>query len=191
LTETGKRNAVARLERFDAVERESPLAPALALAVLATDAMDYAVRKAVELGVAKIEPVIAERSQRFVAADKAGKRLAHWRAIAIAACEQCGRNRVPAVDAPRPLAEWLDQARGGNRIAMAAPGATESLAAFARRAHPRHVLIGPEGGLTEGEVSQAVANGATPVHLGPRILRAETAAVAALAMLAAVLGDAR
>jgi 16S rRNA (uracil1498-N3)-methyltransferase len=191
LVEAGRRRATAQLERFDAVERESPLEVTLVQAVLAADAMDYAIRKAVELGVSAVTPVVATRSQFSLAGERGEKRLAHWRGIAIAACEQCGRNRIPPVASPQPLEAWLATVNPERPSVIASPGATASLAAFAARTPPRSIVIGPEGGFTDAELSLAVDKRIVLVHLGPRVLRAETAGVAALAILAAVAGDAR
>ncbi|HEX4884343.1 MAG TPA: RsmE family RNA methyltransferase, partial [Casimicrobiaceae bacterium] len=146
--------------------------------------------KAVELGAAAIVPVLASRSQGMPRGARGDKRLSHWRSIAIAACEQCGRNRVPAIAEVAAFDEWM-RAPPAGPVAIAGPGATMSLAAFAMRTPPRTIVIGPEGGFTEREMAQAVARGFAAVHLGPRVLRADTAAVAALATLAAVAGDAR
>ena len=190
LTRLDKRGAFASLDAHVAVERESPVAVTLAQGVLAADAMDYAVRKAVELGAAAIVPIVAERSQRG-AADRNEKRRAHWQAIAIAACEQCGRNRVPPVAAAVELATFVADAFAGGLVAIADPHATRSLASLAASSPPGSVAIGPEGGFTQAELDDAARRGASLVHLGPRVLRAETAAVAALATLAAVAGDAR
>lgn len=191
LVEAGKRGATARLERFEAVERESPLEVTLVQAVLAADAMDYAIRKAVELGVGAVTPIVAARSQFSLAGERGEKRMAHWRGIAIAACEQCGRNRIPPIASPQPLEAWLATVNPEHPSVMAAPGATVSLAAFAAHTPPGAIVIGPEGGFTDAELSLAVDKRIVLVHLGPRVLRAETAGVAALAMLAAVAGDAR
>lgn len=190
LEQTGRSAATARIVRFDAIARESPLAITLAQAVLATDAMDYAIRKAVELGAGRIAPVAAARSQAL-RGDRGGRRLAHWRAIAIAACEQCGRNRIPAIDDVQPLDEWLRASADGERTAMMVPAAELSLAALAARTPPDAILVGPEGGFTDAERSLAIDTGVVAVHLGPRVLRAETAGPAALAVLNAVAGDAR
>ena len=190
LVETGKRTATASIDRFDPVERESPIAVTLVQAVIAADAMDFAIRKAVELGAWAIAPVLAARSQASLAGGRGEKRVQHWRGIAIAACEQCGRNRVPAIAPLQTLSTWL-HASADQRVAIAAPGATTSLAAFASEAPPTSIIVGPEGGFTDDERALAADNGATAVSLGPRVLRAETAGVAALAMLAALVGDAR
>lgn len=189
LLDIGSRPARAVLQYHDAVDRESPLQVTLVQSIIATDAMDFAVRKSVELGVAAIEPVIAARSQFALAGGRGDKRLAHWRAIAIAACEQCGRNRVPPIAAPQPMNDWLRTQRVSVAV-MASPSAKVALAAFARTNCPAAVVIGPEGGFTDAERALAVESGVVEVHLGPRVLRAETAGVAALAMLAAVVGDA-
>lgn len=190
LVEAARRGATARVERFDPIERESPLSVTLVQAVLATDAMDYAVRKAVELGVAAIQPIVAARSQFPLATGQRDKRVAHWRGIAVAACEQCGRNRVPFVAAPLPFEAWLEAPRGAP-VVIAGPATATSLAAFAARSVPAAIVVGPEGGFTDAEMARAQAGGVQAVHLGPRVLRAETAGVAALAMLAALIGDAR
>lgn len=188
----GRHGATARLLEFDPVERESPVPTALVMSVIAADPMDFAVRKAVELGVGAVLPVVAARSQGATAGERADRRLAHWRAVAIAACEQCGRNRIPPVAAPVRLATWFAEFDGEpGTAAVLAPGAARSLAALARSAPPKYVLIGPEGGFTDVELAQAVRLGIEPVHLGSRVLRAETAALAALATLNATVGDAR
>lgn len=190
LVHAGRRDATAELEAFDPVERESPLRVTLVQSILAADAMDFAVRKSVELGAAAISPVFATRSQRWPAGDRSDKRLAHWRGIAVAACEQCGRNRIPAIAAAEPLDAWL-RASPRRSSVLAGPQAGASLAAHALRSPPEAIVIGPEGGFTPLELALASASGVVAVHLGPRVLRSETAAVAALATLAAIAGDAR
>lgn len=184
IASAGRREATVEIGAHRAVERESPLAVRLALAVLATDAMDFAVRKAVELGVAAIDPVVAARSQGASRSDRA----VHWRRIVVAACEQSGRNRVPAVAAPQPLDAWLagrDRAVTG---IVLAPGAAESFASVAAPG-AIDVLVGPEGGLDSRELDAALRAGLRPVAMGPRVLKAETAAVAAVAALQAIAGD--
>jgi 16S rRNA (uracil1498-N3)-methyltransferase len=191
LTQVGKRGAEVSVDAFLTVERESPLTVVLVQCVLASDAMDYAVRKATELGVAVVSPVVAERSQR-IGDDRSDKRLAHWRRIAIAACEQCGRNRLPAIEPIRSLDDWLRALRPEAGIAAAArQDAKNSLASLIPGRVPRFVVVGPEGGFTDAELQRADAAGVLATHLGPRTLRAETAGIAALAMLQALAGDAR
>lgn len=188
----GKRQATVRIDGFDPVEREAPVATTLVISVIAADAMDFAVRKAVELGAHAVVPVVAARSQGALDGERAERRVAHWRAIAVAACEQCGRNRVPPVAAPVRLATWLADFEGETgTAALLAPGASRSLAGLAAAAPPDCLLIGPEGGFTGDEHERALRLGIVPVHLGRRVLRAETAALAALATVAAVAGDAR
>jgi 16S rRNA (uracil1498-N3)-methyltransferase len=186
LARIDKRGATARIDAFDPVEREAALAPTLVIAVIAADPMDFAVRKAVELGAAAIVPVVAARSQG-AGAEKADKRLAHWRQIAVAACEQCGRNRVPPVRAVLPLREWIaTRDRNAAMAAMLVPSAAQALATLARDTALREVVVGPEGGFTADEIEHAMAAGLLSAHLGPRVLRAETAALAALSTLNAV-----
>jgi 16S rRNA (uracil1498-N3)-methyltransferase len=182
------RGAVARTLAHVAVEREAPAAITLVQALVASDVMDGIVRKAVELGVARIVPVLAERSQRGPA-ERLERRVARWAQIAVAACEQCGRNRVPGIEDARPLRAWVEAARDVRGAALLDPRAARSLAAAA--ADTRMVIIGPEGGFTQDEAALCTGAGAHAVHLGARTLRADTAALAALATLQATIGDAR
>jgi 16S rRNA (uracil1498-N3)-methyltransferase len=184
-----KRGAAVHIDGYAPVEREAALRITLAQAIAANDAMDYALRKATELGVAAIQPLVTARSAPLPAAERGEKRHAHWRHIAIAACEQCGRNRVPEVLPPQPLAEWLGSWRGGGIVF--APDAAPGLAALPAPTAPFALLIGPEGGFAAEEVAAAVRSGFVAVRLGPRVLRAETATVAAVASLHALWGDFR
>ena len=187
LVAADRRAATVRIDGFDPVERESALAVTLAQGVAANDAMDYAIRKAVELGVAAIQPLVTERSAPLPAGDRADKRLAHWRQVVVAACEQCGRNRIPDVAPARSIGEWL-AAWSGPGFLLAPDGMT-SLSAIGAPAAPPALLVGPEGGCTAREIDAATACGFTKLRLGPRILRTETAGVAALAVLQAAWGD--
>lgn len=189
LVRIDKRGAAVRVDAYTPVERESPLSITLAQSVVANDAMDYAVRKSVELGVTAIQPVVSARSAPLPAGERSDKRLAHWRQIAIAACEQCGRNRIPEIAAPRPLADWLSAWSGDGVIFV--PDAEQALASLPPPVRPLAVLIGPEGGFAPREFAEARAKAFTAVRLGPRVLRTETAGVAALAALQAIWGDLR
>ena len=164
-----------------AKECEASVAVHLAVGMPANERMDWLVEKATELGVASIQPLLAERSVLRLAGERAQKKQAHWQGVAIAACEQSGRNRVPLVHPVRPLAEWLAaQAQPGLVLSLRA--GTRALAA-AGASGDVTLLSGPEGGLATAEEDAALARGWTPVHLGPRVLRAETAPLAALAVL--------
>lgn len=186
----GKREVRAELLAHHAVERELPIAVTLALAMPAGDRMDFVVEKATELGAAAIVPLVAERSVLRLAGERADKRRAHWQAIAVAACEQCGRNRVPQVATPLPLPAWLEAlsapAAGharwllGWRDAQAWPAVQASGAS----SHGALLLSGPEGGFSDAEEALARARGFAAVTLGLRVLRADTAPLAALAAIA-------
>ena len=169
------------------VERESPHAVTLVQAIVAPDVMDWIVRKAVELGAAGVAPVVSSRTQR-APAERLDRRLERWRQIAVAACEQCGRNRVPAVHAPVPLEDWIRTQPSLAGAVLLDPEAPTSLAESVRASVVRAVLVGPEGGFVPEEVAAARTAGTVTAHLGVRILRAETAALAALATLEAVGG---
>lgn len=171
--------------------RESPLEIMLGQALSSGERMDYTVQKAVELGVAAIHPLAAARSVVRLAGARAEKRVAHWQAVAIAACEQCGRNRVPPVAPVAELAAWLARPAGGEGALrlLLSPAGGARLRELPRPAAAVVLLAGPEGGFTPGEEAVARACGFTAVRLGPRVLRTETAAVAALAALQALWGD--
>ncbi|MFO1415163.1 MAG: 16S rRNA (uracil(1498)-N(3))-methyltransferase [Burkholderiales bacterium] len=190
LARADKRSAWARLDAFSAVERESPVAVTLVQALPASDTMDFVVRKAVEMGATAIVPVTSERSARLPAGERGDKRVAHWRQVAVAACEQCGRNRVPEVTAPQPLFTWL-AGRAGRPGILLAPEAAAGLPSLAPPDGALDVLIGPEGGWTADEVGRAQQAGIAPVRMGARVLRTETAGIAALAGVNMLWGDMR
>lgn len=182
----------ARVGTHDPVERESPLDITLLQGVARGERMDLIVQKATELGVARIVPVLAERTVVRVDAGQRTRKLEHWRAVAIAACEQCGRNRVPAVAAPLSLGDAIATLPADSRRCLLAADGGESLGALAN-GPPAGValLIGPEGGLADTERRFAAANGFGAYRIGPRILRTETAGLAALAALQSLAGDFR
>ncbi len=185
----GRRDTVVTVDGHQAVERELALAVTLALAMPAGDRMDALVEKAAELGVAAIRPLVSARSVLRLAGERAEKRLAHWQAIAVAACEQCGRNRVPVVHGPQPLEAWLGAlapASAASRWLLGWRDAVPFAQARAALAPAGELLTlsGPEGGLSEAEEDAARARGFRPVSLGARTLRADTAPLAVLAALA-------
>lgn len=180
----------ATLREFADTDREPPLALTLAQALPAGDKMDLVVQKAVELGVSRIQPVVAKRSVIRLAGERAGRRVEHWRHIAIAACEQSGRNRVPAVEPILDLPQYLGLAARENGLGfVCAPGARGSLRELAAPTTPVSLLIGPEGGFEEGELLAARAAGFHVIGLGPRVLRSETAGLGAVAAMMALWGD--
>lgn len=191
LVRADKRTAWVRVDAFDPVEREAPLAVTLVQGVAANEAMDYIVRKSVELGVACIQPVVTTRGARFPAGERGDKRLAHWRQIVVAACEQCGRNRVPPVQPVLDVDDWLTARVANEGGFLLSPGASDSLSAMTAPLTRVDLLVGPEGGWTPQEVAQAQRAGCAPVRLGPRVLRTETAAAAALSTINALWGDFR
>ena len=190
LTRAERRAAWARIDAFDPVERESPLAVTLVQALPATDTMDFVVRKAVEMGACAIVPVTSERSARVPAGERGDKRVAHWRQVAVAACEQCGRNRIPGVHDPQPLPAWL-AARDVRPGILLAPTANAGLPALAAPAQALDLLIGPEGGWTADEIERARRAGVMAVRMGARVMRTETAGIAALAAIQTLWGDMR
>jgi 16S rRNA (uracil1498-N3)-methyltransferase len=170
-----------------AIERESPLRITLVQGVSASERMDSTVRKAVELGVAEVQPVLAARSVARPKGDRAENRRSHWQKIVISACEQCGRNRVPEVQALVSLDDY-QPASGATKILLS-PASQLRLSKLSPAENQIVVAAGPEAGFTEEEEARLVQAGFVPLSLGPRVLRTETAAVAALAALNALRGD--
>lgn len=170
------------------IERESPLRIALVQGISRGDRMDYTLQKSVELGVSAIVPVQTRRSTVYLDEERSGQRLMHWRRILIHACEQCGRNQLPRLEPPQSLAQWLACPQPGLKLLLAA-GAKTTLTSLRSSNEEITLLAGPEGGFSEEEHRAAEAAGYLPLSLGPRILRTETAATAALAALQALWGD--
>jgi 16S rRNA (uracil1498-N3)-methyltransferase len=175
-----------------AARPEPPLAVNLVQGVARGERMDLVVQKATELGVAAIQPVETARSVVKLDAASRERKRAHWAGVAAAACEQCGRARLPRVAAPMPLGDWLaGPAQPGLLRLQLDPEATQSLVARAAGAVSIELLVGPEGGLAQDEQDAARQTGYLPCQLGPRVLRSETATIAALAVLQATAGDLR
>lgn len=186
LDAASKRAATVRVGAHRAVERESTLALTLAQCVSKAERMDYTLQKAVELGVQRIVPLLSSRSVVKLDAQRWEKKQEHWQGVVIAACEQCGRNRLPELQPVQTLSSWL-AASEGLRLVLA-PGAKQTLRKLPA-ATAASLLVGPEGGLSEDEIDEALRQGCAPVGLGPRVLRTETAGVAALAAMQALWGD--
>ncbi len=186
LLEVGKKRVRVQLDEQFAGQVESSLPIHLGQGLSRGERMDWAIQKATELGVSEITPIISERCEVRLKDERADKRLAHWRQIAVSACEQCGRSRVPVIHAPVLLGEWLKQIDAGLKLVL--HPVAEPLVSHAKPASLAFV-IGPEGGLTDGEVDQAKAAGFHAARLGPRVLRTETAPVVALAVAQQLWGD--
>jgi 16S rRNA (uracil1498-N3)-methyltransferase len=179
-----------KLGAFHDVDREAPVAAGLVQGLPEADKMDWIVQKSVELGVAWIQPVVCERSVVRLSGERAARRQSHWQRVVIAACEQCGRNRLPTLRPTLAFRDWAAQPSQALRW-MLAPGAGQSLAAQPAPGGPVELLVGPEGGLSERELDIAATIGFVPLALGPRVLRTETAPLAALAAIQSLWGDFR
>lgn len=174
----------AEVREHRCIERETSQSVQLAIGMPANERMDWLVEKAVELGVAAIQPLITQRSVLRLGGERAQKRVAHWQGIAVAACEQCGRNRLPRIDPIRNLADWLGDPPAATARLLLSPQAEAAAALPVLTAgQSACVLSGPEGGLDAQEEALALAAGFTPATLGPRVLRADTAPLAALLQL--------
>jgi 16S rRNA (uracil1498-N3)-methyltransferase len=195
------RSAVrVRCGQHQALERESPLQLTLLQSLARGEKMDWVIQKATELGVQRIVTVAAARSVVQIDDKRSATRLVHWRAVAVSACEQCGRNRPPEIDAPRSVQDALDATNVAAAQATAAlpvtrlllsPAATLSLADATNNANNIALLVGPEGGFSADELGLLGKSRFVGVGLGPRVLRTETAAIAAVAALQALRGDLR
>ena len=186
LIEVGKKTVRVELREQFAGQAESPLRIHLGQGLSRGERMDWAIQKATELGVGEITPIVSERCEVRLKDERADKRMAHWRQVAISACEQCGRSVLPVLHAPQTLAEWQAGVQAELKLVLhpvAAP--------LESHAKPQTLafLIGPEGGLSDAEVEQAKTAGFHAARLGPRVLRTETAPVVALAVAQQLWGD--
>ncbi|MFC5438130.1 16S rRNA (uracil(1498)-N(3))-methyltransferase [Rhodanobacter umsongensis] len=186
----GKRDVVVRVASRQMLHNESPLPLTLAQGVARGEKMDLIVQKATELGVVRIVPLLTERSEVKLDAARSEKRLTHWRAVAASACEQSGRARLPLITAALPLPVWLDSLVEDSALRLALlPEATRSSRELRFTATGGLLVVGPEGGLGERDTAALRAARFDGLRLGPRILRTETAGLAALAALQALHGD--
>ncbi|POA54587.1 MULTISPECIES: 16S rRNA (uracil(1498)-N(3))-methyltransferase [Pseudomonas] len=186
LVEVGKKRVRISLDESFAGQPESPLHIHLGQGLSRGERMDWAIQKATELGVDQITPIFSERCEVRLKDERADKRLLHWRQVAISACEQCGRSKVPVIHPPLLLADWLKQTAADLKLVL--HPVAQPLESHARP-ETLAFLIGPEGGLSDAEVEQAQGAGFLPARLGPRVLRTETAPVVALAVAQQLWGD--
>ncbi|CAI3127789.1 Ribosomal RNA small subunit methyltransferase E [Acinetobacter calcoaceticus] len=182
LTEINKKNAFVTIESFNPTNRSAPFKAVLGQVMSKGDRMDYAIQKATELGVSQIQLLTSERCEMRLKYDRDQKKLDHWQAVAIAACEQCGLNIVPEVLAPISLSEWLSSTQLPASKFVLAPE-KEQKDVLAGIQPELALLIGPEGGLSENEITQANQAGFMNWCIGDRVLRTETAPVVALSIL--------
>lgn len=185
LVEVGKKQVSVELREQLAGMAESGLRIHLGQGLSRGERMDWAIQKATELGVAELTPIVSERCEVRLNDERADKRLAHWRQIAISACEQCGRSIVPTIHAPMALQDWVSL---DAELKLVLHPVADPLASH-QRPDSLAFLIGPEGGLSDGEINQARNAGFLPARLGPRVLRTETAPVVALSVAQQLWGD--
>ena len=188
ITEAGKKHVLVAVTEAAENETESPLRVVLAQTLSKGDRMDYAVQKAVEMGVSEIVPLTTERCDVKLKGDREDKRLRHWQQVAISAAEQCGRARVPEIQPVMTVQQWLEHAQACD-LRLVLHHRTEQSLNTLEKPSSIALMIGPEGGLTAEEIALAESHGFLPVALGPRVLRTETAPVAAIALCQWLWGD--
>ncbi len=189
IASVGRKRASAAVFAFDAHDVELPYTLTLAQALPEASKMDWIIEKAVELGVAGIVPLAAARCVVRLTGEREQKKLDHWQGVIVSATQQCGRNRLARLDGVNQFGDWVAQHDLHRRVLLS-PRASESLSQWARHQPPQALtlLVGPEGGLTEQEEQLAIARGAIALSMGPRVLRTETAGLAAVAALNALWG---
>jgi 16S rRNA (uracil1498-N3)-methyltransferase len=184
-----RREAICNVVRHNDISRESPVWLGLAQAISSGDRMEFTLQKGVEMGVSAFQPLAAERSVVKLAGERADKRVVRWQEIVESACEQCGRTFVPEVRPILSVEQWLIQAPQADARLLMSPLGQKRLADVAVAPASVWLMAGPEGGYTSSEEGRAIESGWTPLKLGPRILRTETAALAAVAAIQSVWGD--
>lgn len=190
VTQVNKKGVEVKVGDFVSREVESLLRIGLAQGIARGEKMDWIIQKAVELGVSQIMPLTTERSNVRLTGEREAKRHLHWESVAVSACEQCGRNRLPSIASPSELMDWLPTAAADYRFVLS-PYVNDKLPVQMPADASIILLVGPEGGLSDAEAAKAMAAGFTPLGLGPRVLRTETAAIAAIAALQSRYGDLR
>jgi 16S rRNA (uracil1498-N3)-methyltransferase len=187
INELGRKSVVATTTDFDPVERESGLRLQLGIAISRGERMDWVVQKATELGVSSITPLRTERTEVRLSGERAEKKLRHWQQVATSACEQCGRNRLAHIQPVQDLMQWISEVQADTRLVLHHRAGTAETGASSPCSIA--LLVGPEGGLSEAEITAAEQARFSALRLGPRVLRTETAPLAAIAILQARWGD--
>jgi len=190
ITSVDKKSVQVALEAANTIDRESPLTIHLAIAISKGERMDWVIQKATELGVTEITPLQTERVEVRLNNEREEKKLSHWQAIAISACEQCQRNRIPTINSSQSLSSWLDSVNAEAKFVLHHRSEV-ALESYAQKPRSVALLIGPEGGLSEAEIILAEKKDFAPLRLGPRVMRTETAPIAALSILQFLWGDLR
>jgi 16S rRNA (uracil1498-N3)-methyltransferase len=187
ISEVSKKSVKVILEHFTSTERESPLAVELAVGLSRGERWDFVLQKATELGVTRIVPLLTERTEVKLKGERLEKKWQHWRQITISACEQCQRNRLPELAPLTTLADYLNTAHAELKLVLHHRDSQGLNAALTPRSAA--LLVGPEGGLSEAEIAAAQGAGFNPLTLGPRVMRTETAPIAAISVLQYQWGD--
>jgi 16S rRNA (uracil1498-N3)-methyltransferase len=177
-----------RITEFDKADRESNLSIHLAIGISRGERMDLIVQKATELGVSEITPLFTERCEVKLSGERLDKKVNHWQQVAISACEQCQRNSLPSINAPVKIEQWQVNCDASLKLVLH-HRTDQSLSDMPPPSGQVALLIGPEGGLSEREIEQAISLGFSPLALGPRVLRTETAPLAAISILQSLWGD--
>ena len=191
LTEVAKNQVAAKVVEYRDIDRESALKLHLVIGVSRGERMDLIVQKATELGVAEITPLFTERTEVKLGGERLAKKVRHWQQVAISACEQCQRNLVPAINDPITLDQWLQQSdkTDDGTLKLVLHHRTEKRLSEHQAVKDICLLVGPEGGLGEREIEAAIESGFQPLALGPRVLRTETAPLAAISIMQSLWGD--
>ncbi len=189
LTRVHRHQAWATILDAQAIDRESPLNIILCQGISRAERMDFTIQKAVELGVGAVIPIFTERGAVQLKGERLDKKLRHWQAVTQSACEQCGRNRVPVIEAATHFEQFIGRQDLPDLKLVLDPEANESLGSLLPGHRDIALLAGPEGGLSQSEIEICYENGFTGGRLGPRILRTETAALTALSIIQNISGD--
>lgn len=190
LSKVGKSQVTALVGDGREVDRESALKLHLAIGVSRGERMDWIVQKATELGVTAITPLFTERTEVKLSGERLDKKIRHWQQVAISACEQCQRNRLPTIHNPQSLDHWLSEnTTTSSELKLVLHHRTEKRLTQYQAPESAFILVGPEGGLSESEINNAMAQGFNALALGPRVMRTETAPLAAISILQSLWGD--